>query len=75
MNSFLKQAAQQDDASKTADAAVSVTIEDGNDNPPKFDQDEYTVSIPENLPQDQFVLQITVTDLDLVLFLNLTVFL
>ncbi|XP_050973873.1 protocadherin-9-like [Labeo rohita] len=59
------QAAQQNDASKTADAAVSVTIENGNDNPPKFDQDEYTVSIPENLPQDQFVLQITVTDLDL----------
>ncbi|KAL0202914.1 hypothetical protein M9458_000932, partial [Cirrhinus mrigala] len=54
-----------DDASKTADAVVSVTIEDGNDNPPKFDQDEYTVSIPENSPQDQFVLQITVTDLDL----------
>ncbi|KAF4118312.1 hypothetical protein G5714_000363 [Onychostoma macrolepis] len=59
------QAAQWDDASKTADAEVSVTIEDVNDNPPKFDQDEYTVSILENSPQDQFVLQITVTDLDL----------
>ncbi|KAF4118311.1 hypothetical protein G5714_000362 [Onychostoma macrolepis] len=59
------QAAQQDDASKTANAVVSVTIEDVNDNPPKFDQDQYTVSISENSPQDQFVLQIRVSDLDL----------
>ncbi|CAM4471676.1 unnamed protein product [Leuciscus chuanchicus] len=59
------QATQQDDASKTANAVVSVTIEDVDDNPPKFDQDEYTVSIPENSPQDQFVLQTRVTDPDL----------
>ncbi|XP_016145402.1 protocadherin-1-like [Sinocyclocheilus grahami] len=59
------QAAQQDDASKTANTVVSVTIEDVNDNPPKFEQDEYTVSILENSPQDQFVLQTRVTDLDL----------
>ncbi|XP_056103176.1 protocadherin Fat 1-like isoform X1 [Rhinichthys klamathensis goyatoka] len=58
------QATQQDDASKTANAVVSVTIEDVNDNPPQFDQDEYTVSILENSPQDQFVLQTKVTDLD-----------
>ncbi|XP_059411097.1 protocadherin gamma-A4-like [Carassius carassius] len=44
---------------------VSVTIEDVNDNPPKFDQDEYTVSILENSPKDQLVLQIRVTDPDL----------
>ncbi|XP_048052032.1 protein dachsous-like [Megalobrama amblycephala] len=59
------QATQQDDASKTANAVVSVTIEDVNDNPPKFDQDEYTVSILENSLQDQLVLQTRVTDLDL----------
>ncbi|XP_048052026.1 protocadherin Fat 4-like [Megalobrama amblycephala] len=59
------QATQQDDASKTANAVVSVTIEDVDDNPPKFDQDEYTVSILENSPQDQLVLQTRVTDLDL----------
>ncbi|KAG1956024.1 protocadherin Fat [Pimephales promelas] len=59
------QATQQDDASKTANTVVSVTIEDVDDNPPKFDQDEYTVSILENSPQDQFVLQTRVTDLDL----------
>ncbi|XP_051751356.1 protocadherin Fat 4-like isoform X3 [Ctenopharyngodon idella] len=59
------QATQQDDASKTANAVVSVIIEDVDDNPPKFDQDEYTVSILENSPQNQFVLQTRVTDLDL----------
>ncbi|ROL46587.1 Protocadherin Fat 1 [Anabarilius grahami] len=59
------QATQQDDARKTANTVVSVTIEDVNDNPPKFDQDEYTVSILENSPQDQIVLQTRVTDLDL----------
>ncbi|KAL0202898.1 hypothetical protein M9458_000916, partial [Cirrhinus mrigala] len=50
---------------KTANAVVSITIEDVEDNSPKFDKDEYTVSIPENSPQDQFVLQTRVTDLDL----------
>ncbi|ROL46588.1 Protocadherin-like wing polarity protein stan [Anabarilius grahami] len=59
------QATQQDDASKTANAVVSVTIEDVDDSPPKFDQDEYTVSILENSLQDQLVLQTRVTDLDL----------
>ncbi|XP_050973885.1 protocadherin beta-12-like [Labeo rohita] len=59
------QATQEDDASKTANTVVSITIEDVDDNSPKFDNDEYTVSIPENSPQDQFVLQTRVTDLDL----------
>ncbi|XP_067259919.1 cadherin EGF LAG seven-pass G-type receptor 2-like isoform X2 [Chanodichthys erythropterus] len=59
------QATQQDDASKTANAVVSVTIEDVNNKPPKFDQDEYTVSILENSPQNQLVLQTRVTDPDL----------
>ncbi|XP_077103042.1 protocadherin-like wing polarity protein stan [Siphateles boraxobius] len=59
------QTTQQDDASKTANAVVSVTIEDLDDNSPKFDQDEYTQSILENSPQDQLVLQTRVTDLDL----------
>ncbi|CAM4471882.1 unnamed protein product [Leuciscus chuanchicus] len=59
------QATQQNDARKTANAVVVVTIEDVNDNPPKFDQDEYTVSILENSPPDQFVLQTRVTDPDL----------
>ncbi len=49
---------------------VSVTIQDTNDNPPKFDPNEYTVSILENSPKDQLVLHINVTDPDLVLFLK-----
>lgn len=49
---------------------MSITIEDENDNSPKFDKDQYTESIPENSPQGQFVLQTRVTDLDLVLFLK-----
>ncbi|XP_051755860.1 protocadherin-18-like isoform X2 [Ctenopharyngodon idella] len=57
------QATQQDDASKTANTVVLVTIEDVNDNPPKF---EYTTSILENALQGQFVLQTRVTELDLV---------
>ncbi|XP_051755851.1 protocadherin Fat 4-like isoform X1 [Ctenopharyngodon idella] len=56
------QATQQDDASKTANTVVLVTIEDVNDNPPKF---EYTTSILENALQGQFVLQTRVTELDL----------
>ncbi|XP_073699386.1 protocadherin Fat 4 [Garra rufa] len=59
------QATQQDDTSKTANAVVSVTIKDVDDNPPKFDQDEYLISILENSPQDQFVHQTRVTDPDL----------
>ncbi|XP_056312477.1 protein dachsous-like [Danio aesculapii] len=58
------QAAQQDDLSKKANTVVIITIEDVNENPPTFDQDEYIVSIPENSAQDQCVLQTVVTDLD-----------
>ncbi|KAK3510551.1 hypothetical protein QTP70_010009 [Hemibagrus guttatus] len=58
------QAAQQDDDSKIANAAVLVTVEDVNDNAPEFDQSNYTAVIPENSPTDQFVLQAKVTDRD-----------
>lgn len=58
------QAAQLDDSSKTTSAIVLVTIEDVNDNAPKFDQSDYAAVIPENSPQDFFVLQAKVTDLD-----------
>ncbi|XP_076847946.1 cadherin-23 [Brachyhypopomus gauderio] len=58
------QAAQEDDSTKTAEAVVSVTVEDVNDNMPEFDQDKYTAVILENSPRDQFVLQVHITDLD-----------
>ncbi|MCI4393906.1 hypothetical protein PGIGA_G00162950 [Pangasianodon gigas] len=58
------QAAQSDDVTKTASAIVFLTIEDVDDNAPKFDQSNYTAAIPENSPQNFFVLQAKVTDLD-----------
>ncbi|XP_073716311.1 protocadherin Fat 4 isoform X2 [Misgurnus anguillicaudatus] len=58
------QAAQQNDGSKTANAVVSVTVLDVDDNPPKFEQDQYIANIPENSPQDQVVFQTRVTDPD-----------
>ncbi|XP_030290603.1 cadherin EGF LAG seven-pass G-type receptor 2-like [Sparus aurata] len=58
------EAAQTDDSLKTANAVVSVTIEDVNDNAPKFDRSNYSVSLPENSPVDAVVLKAVVTDLD-----------
>ncbi|XP_027874626.1 protocadherin Fat 2-like [Xiphophorus couchianus] len=51
-------AAQTDDPLKTADAVVSVTVEDVNDNAPEFDQSSYNVSLLVNS------LANTITDLD-----------
>ncbi|KAM4594440.1 protocadherin Fat 4 [Fundulus diaphanus] len=57
-------AAQTDDSLKTADAVVSVTVEDVNDNAPEFDQSDYTVSLLENSPAETVVFKAVVTDLD-----------
>ncbi|KAM8771996.1 cadherin EGF LAG seven-pass G-type receptor 1-like [Acanthopagrus schlegelii] len=57
-------AAQTDDSLKTANAVVSVTIEDVNDNAPKFDRSSYSVSLLENSPVDAVVFKAVVTDLD-----------
>ncbi|XP_068583517.1 protocadherin Fat 4 [Cebidichthys violaceus] len=57
-------AAQTDDNLKTADAVVSVTVEDVNDNPPKFDQPGYSVTLLENSPVNAVLLKAVVTDLD-----------
>lgn len=66
-HSLFKQATQQDDTSKTANTVLYVTIVDVDDNPPKFEQDQYTATISENSPLDQVVFQTRVTDLDMVL--------
>lgn len=58
------QASQQDDSLKTADALVSVTIEDVNDNAPEFDKASYSVAILENSQKDTVVFRVTITDLD-----------
>ena len=70
-NIFSLQAAQTDDPLKTADAQVSVTVEDVNDNPPEFDQSSYSVSLLENSPVDAVVFRAIVDDRDQVDFFNL----
>ncbi|XP_043970025.1 protocadherin Fat 4 isoform X2 [Gambusia affinis] len=57
-------AAQTDDPLKTADAVVSVTVEDVNDNAPEFDQSSYNVSLLENSPANTVVFKAAVTDKD-----------
>ncbi|XP_034400280.1 protocadherin Fat 4 [Cyclopterus lumpus] len=56
--------AQTDNSLKTADAVVSVTVEDVNDNPPQFDQPGYYVTLRENSPLGDAVLKASVTDRD-----------
>ena len=46
---------------------VVVSIEDINDNPPKFDKADYSVAVLEHSPGGSFVLQAKVTDEDLVM--------
>ncbi|XP_032418046.1 protocadherin Fat 4-like [Xiphophorus hellerii] len=58
------QAAQTDDLLKTANAVVSVTVEDVNDNAPEFDQSNYNVSLLENSPANTVVFKAVVTDKD-----------
>ncbi|KAJ8002135.1 hypothetical protein DPEC_G00176680 [Dallia pectoralis] len=57
-------ASQQDDSRKTADALVSVSIEDINDNAPEFNKASYSVELLENTPKDTVIFQAMVTDPD-----------
>lgn len=57
-------AAQTDDARKTADAVVQVTVEEVNESPPMFDQDDYSVTLLENSPNNIIVFKAIVTDKD-----------
>ncbi|CAK6984226.1 protocadherin Fat 4-like, partial [Scomber scombrus] len=57
-------AAQTENLLKTADAVVSVTVEDVNDNAPEFEQPPYVKTLLENSPVGTVVLNVTVTDLD-----------
>lgn len=61
---FHPQAAQTDNSLKAVEAAVFVTVEDVNDNPPEFDRLTYSVTLPENSPLDAVVLKVRVTDTD-----------
>ncbi|XP_078146234.1 cadherin-23-like [Centroberyx gerrardi] len=57
-------ATQTDDSLKTADAVVSVTVEDINDNAPEFDRCNYSVTLLENSPLDAVLLRAVLTDPD-----------
>lgn len=56
----------QDNAMKTAE--LTITIQDVNDEPPRFNQREFSVDIPENLAADTPLprLDMTVSDPDVV---------
>ena len=41
---------REDDPSTTSTADITITIRDVNDEPPKFNQQEYKVSLQENVP-------------------------
>lgn len=47
-------------------ARLVIDVEDINDNAPKFDSNEYIISIVENLPVGFNVLQLSASDPDLV---------
>ncbi|XP_069619784.1 protocadherin gamma-B7-like isoform X39 [Ranitomeya imitator] len=50
--------------SKTGTATIKVTVIDVNDNFPKFDQDRYRISLPENAPIGFLVTHLKATDED-----------
>ena len=41
-----------------------VEITDENDHPPLFDEDSYSVTIPEDMPEGRIILSVTASDLD-----------
>lgn len=57
-------ASTQPNESRKTNADVIVTILDVNDNAPKFDSDSYSAVIPENVPTQTLVINITATDPD-----------
>ncbi|KAF6724536.1 Protocadherin Fat 4 [Oryzias melastigma] len=56
--------AQTDDPLKTADAVVSITVQDVNDNAPTFETADYTETLLENSPANAVVFKAIITDLD-----------
>ncbi|XP_055473369.1 protocadherin gamma-B6-like, partial [Psammomys obesus] len=52
------------DPPRSATTQIEVSVKDTNDNPPVFSQEEYRVSVSENLPPGSSVLRVTATDKD-----------
>ena len=45
-------------------AELSITVDDINDNPPKFNQSLYTTTISENVPEGTIILTVVAEDAD-----------
>ncbi|KAM9064759.1 protocadherin gamma-A2-like isoform 3-T3 [Sarcophilus harrisii] len=52
------------DPVRTGTARIRVNVLDANDNTPVFTQPEYTVNVPENIPQGTVLLTVNATDAD-----------
>ncbi|KAM7042532.1 uncharacterized protein M8220_007702 [Acridotheres tristis] len=52
------------DPARTGTARIRVTVVDANDNAPVFSQAEYTVRVPENVPEGSTLVTVTATDAD-----------
>ncbi|XP_023405724.1 protocadherin gamma-B2 isoform X16 [Loxodonta africana] len=52
------------DPVRTGTTEIQIEVTDANDNPPVFSQDEYRVSLRENVPPGTSVLMVTATDQD-----------
>lgn len=48
----------------SANLSVVVEVQDANDNPPTFDRSEYTIHVPESLPANSQIIQVSATDRD-----------
>ncbi|XP_014468281.1 PREDICTED: protein dachsous [Dinoponera quadriceps] len=53
-----------DGAGLSANLSLSVEVQDVNDNPPRFERNEYHVEVPEGAKLDSQILQVTAVDLD-----------
>ncbi len=56
----------------TATAVVEVTVQDVNDNTPRFESRTYSISIPESIEIGSEILSVSASDLDIGLNANLT---
>nr|XP_044988518.1 protocadherin gamma-B6 isoform X17 [Jaculus jaculus] len=52
------------DPPRSATTQIEISVKDTNDNPPVFSEEEYRISISENLPPGSPVLEVTATDKD-----------
>ncbi|XP_036387094.1 cadherin EGF LAG seven-pass G-type receptor 2 [Megalops cyprinoides] len=54
----------RDPGPRSSTATVYITVEDDNDNVPQFSEKRYVVQVPEDMPPNSEILQVTATDQD-----------